>query len=77
MLVGTDPGNVPETNHYVLMTSGAAEFEIQATTSSSGVWWLNIWVFTSAYWDNLITTYIKLKYFPVIKWSKKINQRIL
>ncbi len=40
--VGTDVNNIPETNHNILMTSGASIFEIKQTPSSSGVWWLNV-----------------------------------
>ncbi len=41
--------------HCILMSNGAGDFEIQATTSSQGVWWLNIWVYTSAYCESLMT----------------------
>ena len=79
VLVGTDPGNLPQTTHYILMSNGAGDFEIQnylglfllthcilmsngagdfeiqATTSSQGAWWLNVWIFTSAYCESLMT----------------------
>jgi hypothetical protein len=52
--VGTDAGNVPVTTSQVIMTDNAASFEINASTSSQGVWWLNIWVYTSAYCESII-----------------------
>ena len=44
------------------MSNGAGDFEIQATTSSQGVWWLNISVYTSAYCESFNNYFTLLHY---------------
>ena len=53
-LVGTDP--TPITSSYFIDTSANSSFLIKPTTSSSGVWWLNIWILTSAYCESMLCT---------------------
>jgi hypothetical protein len=51
-LVGTD--GAPLTRSANILSNARTDFEIKDTTSSSGVWWLNIWVYTSAYCESII-----------------------
>ena len=51
-LVRTD--GTPNTQSLALSGNGLSDFEIRPTTSSSGVWWLNFWVYTSAYCESII-----------------------
>lgn len=51
-LVGTDP--TPITRSSSILSNSSLDFEIRETDSSSGVWWLNIWVYTSAYCESII-----------------------
>jgi hypothetical protein len=38
----------------IVGTDNAAAFDIKQTSSTSGVWWLNIWVYTSTYCDSIM-----------------------
>lgn len=53
-LVGTDP--TPLTSSYFIDTSANSSFLIKPTTSTDGVWWLNIWILTSAYCESMLCT---------------------
>jgi hypothetical protein len=50
--VGTDPS--PTTRSTNILSSASLDFEIRETNSTDGVWWLNIWVYTSAYCESII-----------------------
>jgi hypothetical protein len=51
-IVGTD--NPANTQYYNIISNGSTNFDIRATSSTDGVWWLNIWVYTTAYCESLI-----------------------
>ena len=51
-LVGRD--GIPNTQSSSIISNSISDFEIKDTTSTLGVWWLNIWVYTSAYCDSVI-----------------------
>jgi hypothetical protein len=51
-LVGTDPA--PEDRFYNLLSNSPATFDIRPTNSSSGVWWLNIWLYTTSFCESLV-----------------------
>jgi hypothetical protein len=52
VLVGTDP--TPITRSSSILSNSSLDFEIRETNSTDGVWWLNIWVYTSAYCESII-----------------------
>jgi len=51
-IVGTD--NPPNTQSSSIISNSYTSFDIKATNSTDGVWWLNIWVYTTAYCESLI-----------------------
>jgi hypothetical protein len=41
--------NVSVTASEGIAANDCSRYSIQPTTSSAGVWWLNVWVYTNAY----------------------------
>ena len=50
--VGTDSS--PLTRSTSILSSDSSLWEIKETTSSSGVWWLNVWVYTTTFCESII-----------------------
>jgi hypothetical protein len=51
-IVGTD--NPANTQYYNIISNGSTNFDIRGTSSTQGVWWLDVWVYTTAYCESLI-----------------------
>jgi len=50
--VGTDSS--PLTRSTSILSSDSSLWEIKETNSSSGVWWLNVWVYTTTFCESII-----------------------
>ena len=51
-IVGTD--NPANTQYYNIISNSMTNFDIRGTSSTQGVWWLDVWVYTTAYCESLI-----------------------
>ena len=51
-IVGTD--NPANTQSASLRSDSNTNFDIRGTSSTQGVWWLDVWVYTTAYCESLI-----------------------
>ena len=50
--VGSDPS--PLTRSTGILSSDSSLWEIKETNSSQGVWWLNVWVYTTTFCESII-----------------------
>ena len=71
MRVGVDSFNIPQTHAEMIMTNDAAFCTINPSTSTSGIWWLNITCNTAERADEAVVILRQKKYLHVIKWKKK------
>ncbi len=50
-IVGTDN---PANTQWYLLRGDNGTFDIRGTSSTQGVWWLDVWLYTTAYCESVI-----------------------